>query len=87
MIHVLLFLIISNLNLLAFEKFFYDFTVRTNYSQYFNSSNNAEKIKPQKHYTTDGYYVEVSSSIIGDYVYYSFLIEKMMCLIFFQGLM
>ncbi|WP_445436012.1 hypothetical protein [Candidatus Borreliella tachyglossi] len=74
--YVFLFLIVSNLNLFAFENFFYDFTVRSTYSQYFNSSNTVERIKPQKYYISDDYYVEVSSSIARDYVYYSFFNRK-----------
>ncbi|UGQ17302.1 hypothetical protein [Borrelia sp. RT1S] len=73
---ILLFLVISRINLLAYGSFFHDFTVRANHSRYFSSSNFSERIKPHKHYTTNGYYVEVSSSTKGDYVYYSFFHRK-----------
>ncbi|WP_024653523.1 hypothetical protein [Borrelia persica] len=74
--YIFLFLIINNLSLFAFENFFYDFSVRSNYSKYFNSSNNAVNIKPQRYYISGDYYVEVSNSIVGDYVYYSFFNRK-----------
>ncbi|QMU99280.1 hypothetical protein F0310_02515 [Borrelia sp. A-FGy1] len=76
MIYILLFLVIIKLDVLGFENFVYDFTIRSSYTQHFNSSSNKKKMNPQKHYTTDGYYVEVSNSIIGDYVYYSFFNRK-----------
>ncbi|UER67676.1 hypothetical protein LKV13_02585 [Borrelia sp. BU AG58] len=73
---VLLFLIVGRLDLLAHGGFFYDFTVRSDYSQYFSSGSNREKIRPYRNYTTDGHYVEISSLIKGDYVYYSFFNRK-----------
>ncbi|AHH09421.1 Hypothetical protein BPA_0103600 [Borrelia parkeri SLO] len=74
--YIFLFLIVANLNLFAFENFFYDFSVRANYAKYFNSRNTAFKINPQKYYISDNYYVEVSNSILGDYAYYSFFNRK-----------
>ncbi len=67
---------VGNLSLFAFENFFYDFSVRSSYSNYFSSSNNAIKIETTKYHIVDNYYIEVSNSIVGDYVYYSFFNRK-----------
>ncbi len=74
--YIFLFLIIKSLNLFALESFFYDFDIRTKYSKYFNSSYVQKKISPTKHFITENYYIEVSSSVSSEYVYYSFLIKK-----------
>ncbi|BCR21934.1 hypothetical protein [Borrelia sp. HM] len=74
--YIFLFLIFGNLSLFAFEKFLSNFSIRANYAKYFNSSDSVEKIKSQKYYISDSYYVEVSSSILGDYAYYSFFNRK-----------
>ncbi|AGT27469.1 hypothetical protein [Borrelia miyamotoi] len=74
--YIFLFLVVGNLNLFAFENFFYDFSVRANYEKHFYSSALAKKMKPQKYYISDNYYVEVSNSILGDYAYYSFFNRK-----------
>ncbi|AHH06574.1 Hypothetical protein BCD_0508 [Borrelia crocidurae DOU] len=74
--YIFLFLMVGNLGLFAFENFFYDFSVRSSYSNYFSSSNDAIKIETTKYYILDNYYIEVSNSIVGDYVYYSFFNRK-----------
>ncbi|AHH08489.1 hypothetical protein baBA2_000503 [Borrelia anserina] len=74
--YIFLFLIVGNLNLFAFDNFFYDFSVRSNYAKYFNSSSTTFKIKSQKYYIGDKFYVEVSSSRLGDYAYYAFFNRK-----------
>ncbi|ACH94747.1 hypothetical protein ACE4V3_01725 [Borrelia recurrentis] len=74
--YIFLFLIVGNLGLFAFENFFYDFSVRSSYSNYFSSSDDAIKIETTKYHILDNYYIEVSNSIVGDYVYYSFFNRK-----------
>ncbi|MGF7101098.1 hypothetical protein [Borreliella kurtenbachii] len=74
--YIFLFLIFKSLNLFALESFFYDFNVRTKYSKYFNSSYMQKKISPVKHFITQDYYIEVSSEVSSEYVYYSFFNKK-----------
>ncbi|WNY66857.1 hypothetical protein [Borreliella lusitaniae] len=74
--YIFLFLIINSLNLFALDSFFYDFDIRTKYSKYFNSSYMQKKISPTKHFITKDYYIEVSSAVSSDYIYYSFFNKK-----------
>ncbi|WKC75311.1 hypothetical protein QIA36_03100 [Borreliella yangtzensis] len=74
--YIFLFLIMKSLNLFALESFFYDFDIRTKYSKYFNSSYVQKKISPIKHFITENYYIEVSSAVSSEYVYYSFFNKK-----------